>query len=73
MTAIQDGWSRVHATVFRAAGFFGEVGDELRKSAWPTRPELIESTVVVIVSVAALGVFVGFSDLILMRLLRILL
>ncbi len=53
------------------AAFISEVGEELKKSAWPTRPELIESTVMVIVSVIMLAVFVGICDLVLMRLLKI--
>lgn len=51
--------------------FTGEVKAELKKSSWPTRPELIESTIVVIVASAILGAFVGASDLILMSLLRV--
>jgi len=51
--------------------FISEVGVELKKSAWPTRPELIESTVVVIASVVILAIFVGICDLILMRLLKL--
>lgn len=42
--------------------FFEEVKVELKKCAWPTRPELMESTVVVIVASVMLGAFVGFSD-----------
>ena len=42
--------------------FFGEVQAELKKCAWPTRPELYESTIVVTVSVIILAVFVGISD-----------
>lgn len=42
--------------------FLGEVQAELKKCAWPTRPELYESTIVVIVSVIILGSFVGVSD-----------
>ena len=57
----------------RITAFVGEVGAELKKSAWPTRAELVESTVVVIMSVAMLGVFIGLSDLVLMRLLHVLL
>ena len=53
------------------AAFISEVGEELKKSAWPTRPELLESTVMVIVSVVMLAVFVGVCDLILMRLLKL--
>lgn len=55
----------------KIANFIIEVGVELKKSAWPTRSELLESTVVVIVSVVILAVFVGFCDLLLMRLLRL--
>ena len=55
----------------KITNFVIEVGVELRKSAWPTRPELIESTVMVIVSVIMLAVFVGICDLILMRLLKL--
>ena len=53
------------------AVFISEVGEELKKSAWPTRPELLESTVMVIVSVVMLAVFVGVCDLVLMRLLKL--
>lgn len=51
--------------------FFGEVKVELTKCAWPTRQELHESTVVVIISVILLGTFVGVSDLFFVWLLRI--
>ena len=51
--------------------FAGEVKTELRKSSWPNRQELVESTVVVIVATALLGVFVGASDLVLMNLLKL--
>ncbi len=44
--------------------FMGEVHAELRKCSWPTRDELMESTVVVIISVVLLGVYVGLSDLV---------
>lgn len=52
--------------------FLGEVQAELKKCTWPTRPELFESTVVVIVSVFILTLVVGFSDLILMWLMNLL-
>ena len=58
-------------TFGRLGDFIAEVGEELRKSAWPTRPELLESTVMVIVSVVMLAVFVGVCDLVLMRLLKL--
>jgi preprotein translocase subunit SecE len=51
--------------------FFGEVRMELTKCSWPTRQELVESTVVVIVASAILGAYVGGSDLLLMQLLKV--
>ena len=51
--------------------FLEEVKAELKKCSWPARPELMESTVVVIVSVLIVAVFVGASDLMLMALLRL--
>ena len=50
--------------------FLGEVQAELKKCTWPTRQELLGSTMVVVVSVVILGVFVGLSDTTLMGLLR---
>ena len=46
----------------RFVTFIGDVRSELKKSTWPSRPELIESTIVVVLSVVILGAFVGFSD-----------
>jgi preprotein translocase subunit SecE len=37
---------------------------ELKKCTWPTRAELIESTIVVIVSVLILGAFVFVTDMV---------
>ena len=42
--------------------FFGEMVGELQKAAWPTKTELRDSTIVVIVAVAILGVFTSISD-----------
>jgi preprotein translocase subunit SecE len=50
--------------------FLGEVQIELKKCTWPTRQELLGSTMVVVVSVIILGVFVGLSDTALVSILR---
>jgi len=39
-----------------------ETKDELLKCSWPTRTELRDSTIVVIVAIAILGVFTMVSD-----------
>ncbi|MGD9874423.1 MAG: preprotein translocase subunit SecE [Kiritimatiellia bacterium] len=44
--------------------FMSEVWQELRKCNWPTRPELMESTVIVIVSVLIVGVYVSICDVV---------
>ncbi len=42
--------------------FFGEMIAELQKASWPTRQELWDSTVVVIVASALLGLFTSIAD-----------
>ncbi len=36
--------------------------DELKKATWPTRKELFDSTIVVIVAAIILGVFTSITD-----------
>ena len=48
----------------KVAKFISEVKQELKKVSWSTRRELINSTIVVIVSVAILAVFIGICDLV---------
>ena len=63
--------SKIAESVGAFRGFFSEVNAELKKCAWPTRPELFDSTVVVIISVALLGGFVAVCDLLLRELMRV--
>ena len=63
--------SKITDSIGGLRGFFGEVGAELKKCAWPTRPQLFDSTVVVIISVGILGGFVALSDLVLRELVRL--
>jgi len=42
--------------------FLGEMVGELQKATWPTRTELRDSTVVVIVAAVILGLFTAISD-----------
>ncbi len=51
------------ANPFRSARiFFGELIAELQKASWPTREELKDSTIVVIIACALLGLFTSISD-----------
>ena len=52
--------------------FFAEVVTELKKSAWPTRKELLDSTVMVIVTMLILGAFVAVADLVFVKIIGIL-
>jgi preprotein translocase subunit SecE len=42
--------------------FVSEMVGELQKASWPTREELRDSTLVVIVAAVILGVFTSISD-----------
>jgi preprotein translocase subunit SecE len=46
----------------RLVEFVKEVRVEMSKISWPTREELRESTVVVIITVALITVFIGLVD-----------
>ncbi len=56
----------------RSRVFLWEVQNELRKSMWPTRSELVESTAVVIFTVVLVSAAVGLSDTILSGIVRVL-
>jgi preprotein translocase subunit SecE len=43
--------------------FLGEMVDELQKASWPTKTELRDSTIVVVVAALVLGIFTSISDL----------
>ena len=51
--------------------FFAEVVVELKKVSWTTRQELIDSTLVVFVSCAFLGIFISTADFVLSKILSL--
>ncbi len=51
--------------------FTKDVKAELLKCTWPTWPELIQSTLVVVVSFLILGVFVSLADALLRWLVQV--
>lgn len=55
----------------RIKGFLNSVVEELQKCAWPTSPELRQSTLVVIVSVVILAAWVSGWDFLLQWLLKL--
>ncbi len=52
--------------------FTGDVLGEMKKATWPSRRELLESTMVVIVSLVLMSLFVGFCDRVLVMILQLL-
>ncbi len=50
------------STMERLNGFLKEVRVESRKVTWPTREELWESTMVVLVTVAIISCFIAVVD-----------
>ena len=58
--------------IVKTQSFFAEVVTELKKSAWPTRKELLDSTLVVIVTMLVLGMFVAVADLVFVKIIGIL-
>jgi preprotein translocase subunit SecE len=63
--------SKIGQGVVGIRTFLGEVSTELKKCSWPTRSELFDSTIVVIISVALLGSFVAVCDIVLRALIRL--
>jgi preprotein translocase subunit SecE len=47
--------------------FISQVKTEMKKVAWPSREELISSTIVVLVSMTLIAIYIGFCDLIFSR------
>jgi preprotein translocase subunit SecE len=65
-----QGGPRAYAERTRPAEFLREVRGELRRVAWPTRPETLNSAIVVLVAVVVLTAFIfgldtGFSKFVL--------
>jgi preprotein translocase subunit SecE len=54
----------------RAQEFVREVVAEFRKVAWPSRQELINSTVVVIAVTVVVALFLGAVDVVLARIVE---
>jgi preprotein translocase subunit SecE len=58
--------------VVRVREFFAEVMTELKKSSWPTRKELVDSTLVVVITIVVMGMFVAMADFIFLRIVNFL-
>ena len=54
--------NKVTGFVHRTVAFLVAVREELRKVTWPTRPELIKATRMIIVLSIVLGLTIGLLD-----------
>jgi preprotein translocase subunit SecE len=52
--------------------FIVEVAAELKKASWSTRRELLDSTWLILISSAMLGLFIGSTDFVLSKILGLL-
>jgi preprotein translocase subunit SecE len=55
----------------KVVGFFNDIKLEMSKVSWPTKNELIGSTIVVMVSLAILSLFIGICDLVLSKIVNV--
>lgn len=58
--------------LLRLAAYVEATREELKKCSWPTREELWQSTVLILVVMGALGVFTLGADFIILRVVRVL-
>jgi preprotein translocase SecE subunit len=54
--------NKVAGWAHSAGRFLVAVRDELRKVTWPTRPELVKATRMIVVLSVVLGVLIGLMD-----------
>jgi len=54
--------NRLTGWFHRTTGFLVSVREELKKVTWPTRPELIKATRMIVVMSIILGLIIGLLD-----------
>ena len=58
--------------LLRVSSYISETREELKKCTWPSVEELRESTIVVIITIALLGLFTVAVDFLISRILNLL-
>ena len=61
--------NKVTGWAYRTGDFLTAVRDELKKVTWPTRPELVKATRMIIVLSILLGITIGLLDWVLQLIL----
>ena len=61
--------NRLTGWLHRSTGFLTAVREELKKVTWPTRPELINATRMIVILSIVLGLTIGLMDYVLQLIL----
>ena len=61
--------NRLTGWFHRSSAFLTSVREELRKVTWPTRPELVKATRMIVVLSIILGLIIGLMDWVLQLIL----
>jgi preprotein translocase subunit SecE len=64
--------SEMSNPLIKAREFVTEVVTELKRSQWPSQKELMDSTLLVIVSMVLLGLFVSVVDRVFLKVVQLL-
>jgi preprotein translocase subunit SecE len=57
----------------KIGGFLHSVRSEAKKVTWPSRAEIVRSTIIVIVTITVFAIIIGGIDIFFLQLLRLLL
>jgi preprotein translocase subunit SecE len=66
---VEQSSNRLTGWFHRTSGFLVSVREELKKVTWPTRPELIKATRMIVVLSIILGLTIGLMDWVLQQIL----
>jgi preprotein translocase subunit SecE len=61
--------NRLTGWFHRSSGFLASVREELKKVTWPTRPELVKATRMIVILSIVLGLTIGLMDWVLQQIL----
>ena len=66
---VEQSSNRLTGWFHRSTGFLTAVREELKKVTWPTRPELINATRMIVIFSIVLGLTIGLMDYVLQLIL----
>jgi preprotein translocase subunit SecE len=66
---VEQRTNRLTGWFHRSTGFLTSVREELKKVTWPTRPELVKATRMIVILSIVLGLTIGLMDWVLQQIL----